>query len=108
MIIGALLMLNFIMLRNCSIFCSIKFYPAICNYSLFKKMGGKFQFSRDVPSVIGPPVDFESKRKSFETKGKRQKKGEANEFELEQLHKKKGNELSNIVQPELEIVIDRR
>lgn len=50
---------NLILIRNCSIFMSIKVYPAICNYSLFKRMGGKFEFTREVPSPVGPPVDFE-------------------------------------------------
>lgn len=50
---------NLILIRNCSIFVSIKLYPAICNYSLFKRMGGKFEFTREVPSPVGPAVDFE-------------------------------------------------
>lgn len=47
-------------------------------------MGGKFQFTREVPQPIGPSVNFESRRKSFEVKKKRSKQ---NEHELEVLHK---------------------
>lgn len=84
MIIGGLFTQNFILIRNCSIFASIKIYPAICNYSLFKKLKGKFKFTRDVPSAIGPSIDFESRRRSTETK--RRLKEKANGFELEELH----------------------
>lgn len=51
-------------------------------------MGGKFQFSRDVPS-IGAPIDFENRRRSHEIKRQRRKK-EKNDFELEKLHKING------------------
>lgn len=71
------------------------------NYSLFKKMGGKFEFTREVPSPIGPSIKFENRRKSFETKTKR-KKLEKNEYELEKLNK-------NYESPKhIEIKIDTR
>lgn len=47
LIIGGLFLLNFILIRNCLIFLAVKLYPSLCNYSLFRKMGGKFQFERD-------------------------------------------------------------
>lgn len=52
-------------------------------------MGGKFKFTREVPQAIGPNIDFDNTRKSFETKKKR-RKGEENEHELETLNKVKG------------------
>lgn len=87
LIIGGLFHINLILIRNCSIFASVKLYPAICNYSLFKKLNGKFKFTRDVPPVLGSPIDFQNKRKSFDEKKKKLKDG--NEFELETLHKNK-------------------
>ncbi|CRL07557.1 CLUMA_CG020522, isoform A [Clunio marinus] len=91
MIIGGLFELNFVLIRNCSIFASVKIYPAICNYSLFRKLGGKFEFTREVPSPIGPNIDFESRRRSSDIKKKRRKDGE--DFEMEtlqtvQIHRK--------------------
>lgn len=85
LIIGGLFNVNFILIRNCSIFASVKIYPAICNYSLFKKMNGKFKFTREVPPVLGTKIDFEKRRKSSDSMKKRKKDG--NDFELETLHK---------------------
>lgn len=80
MIIGGMFTVNLILIRNCSIFASVKLYPAICSYSLFKKMNGKFKFSRDVPSIISRPKDTATKRKSFEKL--RSSHEEAETFEL--------------------------
>lgn len=46
-------------------------------------MNGKFKFTREVPNPIGGPINFENRRKSFETKRKRRKE---DEHELETLH----------------------
>lgn len=46
-------------------------------------MKGKFKFTREVPSPIGGPINFESRRKSLETKRKRKKE---DEHEMEKLH----------------------
>lgn len=77
--------MNFVLVRNCSIFVSVKIYPALCNYSLFREMGGRFRFTREVPSALGPPIDFESRRKSFQMKKKRRKDAD-DELELEALN----------------------
>lgn len=62
LMIAGLFLLNFILVRNCSIFVSIKIYPSICNYSLFKDLGGKFTFTRDVPQLLrNSPRTFERK-----------------------------------------------
>lgn len=81
--------MNFVVVRNCSIFTSMKIYPAICNYSLFLKMGGKFEFTRDVPSPLGSePIDLEKRRKSLESKRRRRKDEVEDAVELERLHGK--------------------
>lgn len=84
MVIGGMFTVNLILIRNCSIFASVKLYPAICCYSLFKKMNGKFQFSREVPSIISREKSFTSKQKSFEERKKKlkQHEEEAESFEL--------------------------
>jgi hypothetical protein len=65
LIIAGLFLMNFVLVRNCTIFVSIKAYPAVCNYSLFKKMGGVFSFTREVPQLLkNSPRTFE--RKSIE------------------------------------------
>lgn len=48
LVIGGLFLVNLILIRNCLIFLAVKSYPSLCNYSLFRKMGGKFQFERDL------------------------------------------------------------
>lgn len=61
-------------------------------------MNGKFEFTRDVPSAIGPSIDFESRRRSSENK-RRRRKGEETDFELESLHSIKvqnGFEVKNV------------
>lgn len=55
-------------------------------------MNGKFEFTREVPSPIGPPMDFESRRHSHQKKKLKNKK---DEYELEALHEVKiANEAS--------------
>jgi len=49
-------------------------------------MNGKFKFTRDVPSPIGPSMDFESRRHSQQKKKLKNKK---DEYELEVLHEVK-------------------
>ncbi|XP_070501479.1 uncharacterized protein [Chironomus tepperi] len=64
-IFAALFNMNFVMVRNCSIFASVKFYPAICNYSYFRDVGGKFTFSRDIPQLLrSSPKTFERRNES--------------------------------------------
>lgn len=88
LVIGGLFTVNMILIRNCSIFVSVKVYPLICNYSLFKKMNGKMEFTREVPTALGGPVNFENnRRKSLEKKNKRLR-DKKNEHELEVLNKK--------------------
>lgn len=93
-------MVNFILIRNCSIFSSVKLYPAICNYSLFKKLGGKFAFTRETPTV--DPNEVESRRQS--ANARRKDKKAAEEFELEELNKHN----SNGIMTEVRVVKDRR
>jgi hypothetical protein len=81
LVIGGLFEVNLILIRNCSIFASVKIYPAVCNFSLFRRMNGRFEFSRDVPNPIGPPIDF-NKRKNHKH-NKKKKYAESNHTELE-------------------------
>ena len=96
MIIGGMFYVNLILIRNCSIFCSVKIYPAICNYSLFKKMKGKFKFTREVPTAIS----YEN-RKSLTFPRRREKK--ENEFELETMNKEE-----NVLMTDIKVIKDRR
>lgn len=48
LVIGGSLLENWILVRNAAIFLAVKIYPALCNYSLFRKLGGEFRFHREV------------------------------------------------------------
>lgn len=48
LIISGAFLINLILIRNSAIFLVVKIYPALCNYSLFRKMGGEFRFNREV------------------------------------------------------------
>lgn len=105
-IIAGLFTFNFILVRNCSIFVSVKLYPAICNYSLFRKLDGKFEFTREVPQR--DTTEFQNKRKSFESK-KSRNKIEENHFELETLNKKRSNKqrtMTNV--DEIKVIVNNR
>jgi hypothetical protein len=108
-IIAGLFTVNLILIRNCSIFVSVKFYPAICNYSLFKKLNGKFEFTRDVPLALPfrNSTNFESPRRSHNAKKVSKRNGSV-EVELEALNKgseENGNSKGN--EKEIEIVVNR-
>lgn len=92
-IIAGMIHVNLILIRNCSIFVSVKIYPAICNYSLFKKLNGNFEFTRDVPSALPfrEPIDFERRRRSQYEK-KISRRNESLQLEMESLNKEKDNE----------------
>jgi len=108
-IFAALFNMNFVMVRNCSIFASIKFYPAVCNYSYFRDVGGKFTFSRDIPQFLrNSPKTFE--RRSLNTESKRiskmkEKRETENVHELQVLKPKENFEGKR--QEILEVVVTR-
>jgi hypothetical protein len=103
LIIGGLFLENFILVRNCTIFVSVKIYPAVCNYSYFKVNGGTFTFTREVPQFLrSSPRTFD--RKSFDEKRRRRSKNKRDN--LEDVHELK--ELTKMTRKEqLEVVVKR-
>lgn len=108
-IFAALFNMNFVMVRNCSIFASIKFYPAVCNYSFFRDVGGKFSFSRDIPQLLrNSPKTFERRSERIESKRisrKKEKQETENVHELQELKPKENFEGKK--QEILEVVVTR-
>jgi hypothetical protein len=98
-VIAGLITINLILIRNCSIFVSFKIYPAICNYSLFRKLDGKFKFTREVPSATNPK-NVDNRNRYFKTK---QNQNEEN-LELEILNKKESKMSS---EQKIEILVNR-
>ncbi|CAG9810538.1 unnamed protein product [Chironomus riparius] len=108
-IFAALFNMNFVMVRNCSIFASIKFYPAICNYSYFRDVGGKFTFSRDIPQFLrNSPKTFERRSQYAERRRiskMKEKRETENVHELQVLKPKEKFEGKK--QEILEVVVTR-